>query len=495
MRRVLSIWLPQLPLDRRIRLRDPRTEEAFAIIAEIKNAWRITHLSPKAWQSGLSQGLSVPDARAICPNLLTEPNDCVREAALLKALGRWSDSLSPIVSVEPPDSLCLDITGCAHLFGGEREMAEHAIQRFKDMQIVARIGIADTKGAAWALSRYSSQNISIAEAGQTKTILAMLPLAGLNLSSKVLTHLRRVGFKSIGDLYDIKPSELARRFGLELTQRLERVLGYDPDPIVPSKTDEAFAARMTIPEPIGFKNDLEGVLDRLSQSVCSKLAASMKGARRFKLIVRCVDTGDHELVVGFARACNSAPAVMQQFDHPLDKLKIEFGADWFRLSAENIEPMQPHQQSIEKELVADDDLTQMVSTLGNRLGFDRVLRFIPQESHLPEREFAAIEATNAHIDMTWQPSPRRRPLRLYRPPEPLRIIELGRPPRHFEWRRTRYETLKANGPERLATEWWRPGDRRVRDYWRIQTRNGPRFWLMTFPGEKTPDWYLAGRFA
>ena len=116
--RVLSIWLPQLPLDRLVRCDDPRLGGAFALTYEVKNALRLTHLNERARHAGLTPGLSIPDARAICPDLLTEPCDKRREMALLRALWRWADQLSPRVALDAPDGLVLDITGCTNLFGG-----------------------------------------------------------------------------------------------------------------------------------------------------------------------------------------------------------------------------------------------------------------------------------------------------------------------------------------------------------------------------------------
>ena len=120
--RILSIWLPQLPLDRLARHGDPRLSGAFAITAEERNAWRVTHANRAALKAGVKPGQALADARAICPDLLTEPSDTVREELLLRALWRWADCLSPRVSLDPPDGLLLDISGCSHLFGGEREM-------------------------------------------------------------------------------------------------------------------------------------------------------------------------------------------------------------------------------------------------------------------------------------------------------------------------------------------------------------------------------------
>ena len=495
MRRVLSIWLPQLPLDFRMRKGDPRVSAPFAIISEIKNAWRVTHLSEAARRAGLSPGLSLPDARAICPQLLTEPSDAVREAALLRALWRWADSFSPWVALDAPDGLFLDITGCAHLFGGERAMAEDARARLSDMHVTSRIGVADTKGAAWALARFKSGEIEIVPEGKTGAALAALPLEGLRLPPKTATDLRRTGLKTIGQVAEIKSAELARRFGLDLTKALSATLGHAPDPVSPKAADPIYAARMTLPDPIGLKDDLLNVLGRLIASVAGRLESDARGARRFALTVRCVDTGDHVLYIGFARPTYERRAILQQFERPLDGLKIEFGADWFRLEAVHIEPIQPFQISLDSYKQAEDDTSKIISTLGNRLGFARVRQFMPMQSHLPEREFICVEAMDRREPAAWTTAPRRRPVRLFKRPERLITIESGRPPKRFQWRKSVYATHDAKGPERLTAEWWQDDRAATRDYWQVQTEDGPRLWLMTYPGSGEPNWYIAGRFA
>lgn len=495
MKRVLSIWLPQLPLDLRIRKGDPRVSAPFAIISELKNAWCVTHLSEEARQAGVSQGMSLADARAICPELLTEPADGVREAALLRALWRWADSLSPWVALDPPDGLVLDITGCAHLFGGEVDMARHSCLRLSDMNITSRVGIADTKGAAWALARFGNSQVEIASAGKTIGSLAHLPLEGLRLPKKLSTDLRRTGLKTIGQVAEVKSAELARRFGLDLTKSLSGTLGHSPDPISPKAADKIYAARMTLPDPIGLKDDLLGVLERLTSSVCKRLSEDAKGARRYYLTVRCVDTGDHILQIGFARPTYEQRAVLQQFTRPLDDLKIEFGADWFRLEAAHIEPIQSFQITLDSHKQDQTDTSKIISTLGNRLGFDRVRQFMPAQSHMPEREFISVEAMDRKAAVFWTPAPRKRPVRLFKRPERLVTLESGRPPKRFQWRKSVFSTCEAKGPERLAAEWWQGDMGAVRDYWQVQTDDGPRLWLMTYPGSKEPNWYIAGRFA
>ena len=493
MPRILSIWLPQLPLDRLTRHGDTRLSGPFAMIAEEKNAWRVTHANDAALKGGVVAGQALADARAICPDLLTEPSDPVREDLLLRALWRWADALSPRVSLDAPDGLLLDISGCAHLFGGEAEMGHEALTRLGDLQIQAQIGIADTKGGAKALARFGRQNVSIAPPGEMISALAELPIAALNLSHKMVSELARAGLTTIGHLYQQKSAELARRFGLSLTQALQTASGLTPDPVTPKAADPTYAARMTLPEPIGFLDDLEAVLRRLAAQICGRLEQDQRGARRFHLTVRCVDTGDHPLSIGFARPCSDPDAILRQFSHPLSKLEIEYGADWFRLSADHIEPIRLKQASFGEDAKRADQRLVLIETLGNRLGFDHVRVFRPRDHHVPELEFAQVEA--AGTVPHWRAAPRPRPIRLFTPPEFVQVETPGRPPLNFKWRRMSFATDRAHGPERITPRWYREEDPRTRDYWTVQTDQGRRLWLLNYPGEESEDWYVAGEFA
>lgn len=252
---------------------------------------------------------------------------------------------------------------------------------------------------------------------------------------------------------------------------------------------------MTLPDPIGLKDDIEAVLQKLIISVSSRLKTQQIGARNFKLTVRCVDTGDHDLSVGFARPTFQPNAIKQQFSHPLDSLRMEFGADWFRLVATNLEPLHPKQMSLEqKEGHAQEDHEKLLSTIGNRLGFDRVRRFLPENSHVPELECRSVEATGQKPSQKWPQMPCKRPERIFHPTERINILRAGRPPQAFQWRRVIYQCHSVLGPERITPDWWRVNDTRTRDYWTVQTECGSRFWLLTYPGQKPAEWFLAGRF-
>lgn len=495
MRRVLCLWLPHLPLERLVRKGDARTEGPFAIIAEQKSAWRVTHANALAVQAGVAEGQSLPDARAICPALLSEPADPPREQAFLYALRRWADQFSPSVALQPPEALLLDIAGVSHLFDGEQAMAEHIAEALTDMQLTSRIGIADTRAAAWALARFGDGTLQIAPEGQVKAVIASMPIEALDCPEARRQELKRTGFKTVGDLYAIRPADLARRYGIEVVNALSALTGYRPDPVEQSALEPSYAARMSLPEPIGLVSDLQEVLKRLAEQVCARLRDKVMGARQFSLIVRCVDTGDHVLHVGFAKPCDTPASIVSQFTHPLGKLKIQFGADWFRLSAEQVEPVRNRQMVLEHADAETDATAQLISTLGNRLGFDRIERLLPRNAHLPPRRFSVTEATRGAAGAGWISDRDERPVLLFQEAEPLEVEKPGRPPQSFVWKRDTYHVEAASGPERYTPEWWQDRDLRTRDYWRVQTEEGPRFWLLTYPGAKPASWYLAGCFA
>ena len=205
------------------------------------------------------------------------------------------------------------------------------------------------------------------------------------------------------------------------------------------------------------------------------------------------------LSIGFARPCFEAGKVKRQFERPLNNLKINYGADWFRLVADRLEPIREHQRVlVGRERDTLEDLSQVITTLGNRLGFDRVRRFVPLDSHLPEREFATIEAADSRAVTQWPQPVRHRPIRIFKP-ERLRTIKPGRPPKVFEWRKSQYRTYIALGPERLSSEWWKDPSQEVKDYWAVETQAGAKLWLMCRPRRQNisthpPDWFVVGKF-
>ena len=489
LKRSLHIWLPTLPLDRLRRMEDVRLAGAFAMTREERGVERVTFPNTRAREEGVTAGQGLADARAICPDLLSEPQNVIREASLLLALRRWADRFSPAVALAEPDGLDLDASGVAHLFGSERELLEAVEGGLEAMQVEARAAIADTPLAARIWARVGGGG----ELAAGATLAACAPLPVDALETPATESLHRTGLRTIGDLMDHPTAELGRRFGLAVPDALNRLLGRRPDPLRLNALERPYAARMTLPEPIGLRDDIEAVLERLLANLTGRLERKGLGARAFCLTVACPDTGQQHLHTGFSRPTRQSAAIQRQFQRPLDELRLEFGVDRLRLHALGVEPIQMRQVHLGANEGVQDAMERLVTRLGNRLGFDRVRRPAPCLSHRPEMECESVEVADAYKEPDWPERRSQRPLRIFAP-EYLHVKEAGRPPASFEWRRESYHLESYKGPERVAPQWWADCPGQLADYYAVATQEGPQLWLRRLP-KKEGDWTVAGVFA
>lgn len=284
--------------------------------------------------------------------------------------------------------------------------------------------------------------------------------------------------------------------------RLDQALGQYAEPVAAEPEPPHFGVRMTLPEPIGLQADVMAGLERLLERLCHTLTLHNMGARRLRLDLGRVDHGSVQVEIGLARPMRDPVRMAALFAKGVSEVEAGYGIDALRLTAPVAEKLAPEQIGGSHRAHHEDELADLLSSLGNRIGFDRVLRLLPAESLIPERSFILSPAAYSAPE----PSPHRvgpeRPITLF-PPE-LATAAYGNPPANFRWRRMRFTTLRALGPERITPEWWfddpawRSG---LRDYWRIETREGPRLWLFATPqaqgwsGPGTSDWFVQGEFA
>jgi len=164
-RRVLSLWFPRMGAERLLRQARMTQELPFAVVQDRGQMQVISSLSQMAEERGLRLDQPLRDAMAMCPDLITRLRNPQSEARFLNSLRRWASKFSPWVAEEPPHSLVIDLTGCAHLFGGEEGVIEQVEQDCLDLGLSVHIGMADTKGAAWALARYAGQPLGVSRTG------------------------------------------------------------------------------------------------------------------------------------------------------------------------------------------------------------------------------------------------------------------------------------------------------------------------------------------
>jgi len=502
-RRILSVWLPRLASEaalRRLGARLGGETGPFAVVARRGAAEVLVCLSPAATRAGLRRGQPLSEARALCPALLTRAE--VDLAPLRGSLIRWAGRYAPWVGHDAPEAvghgLVLDITGAAHLMGGEGPLAADLVARLAAMGFTARAGVAGTRGAAWAVARHARggarDGVTVVPPGHEGAALDPLPMAALRLDGETCAGLARLGLTRVGDLGRAQRAALVRRFGPDLALRLDQALGRVAEPVSPVLEAPPLAVRLTLPEPIGLARDVMAGLERLLERLCATLADRGLGARHLRLELMRTDNSRAEAEVALARPMRDAPAMAALFARAIDALDAGFGFDALRLSAPRAEPLGPVQTDGARAGAADD-LADLMTRLGSRLGLEALVRFLPADSHIPERGFQVASAVHAGApDRADWPEGPPRPLTLFAP-EPL-DARGPRPPRRFRWRGRWLTALRATGPERIAPEWWfddpawRSG---LRDYWRVDTAEGPRLWLFHTPA--APGWAVQGDFA
>ena len=552
-KRILSLWFPRLAAERVQRRRGDALPAPLAVVGDRNGAQVLMSLSVEAEAAGLSPGQPLRDATAICPGLLTVAAEPMIEAQFLLTLRRWAGRFSPWVAEEPPDGLTIDLTGSAHLHGGEEGVLALVAGDCQALGLTVRAAIADTPGAAWALARHARSGVAplrsgdaidqearatrsraarrrgwerggvaprpvaargadaaiIAPPGRPHEALSDLPLAALRLAPDVVDRLLRLGLRRVGDLIGLPRAALARRFGADTLRRLDQALGLEPEPLSPARPPMHFAVRLTLPDPIGLRADVEAALDRLLPAFCDKLRARGRGVRQVLFQAFRADGGLSSVQVGLARAADSPDRIRPLLHLKLDQIDAGFGIDCLRLEAlatEAVSPVQ-HRGQIDVtaqamaggKAVASQGLEDLIGRLGARLGTDQVLRLHPADSHVPAKSAQRLMAafSQPYAD-PWPASPVPRPLRMFRP-EPVDAPETPDPPTRFRWRRRDFAVRMAAGPERLQPEWWfedpdwRGG---TRDYWRIETEGGERLWLFYGRGGAVTDrWYCEGIFA
>ena len=293
---------------------------------------------------------------------------------------------------------------------------------------------------------------------------------------------------------------MVRRFGREASLRLDQALGHAFEPITPMIPEEAVIASRAFAEPIGRLEDLKLVVRRLAEEMCQSLEKRGKGVRRLDLIVRRVDQKGASLRVGTAKATRDHVHLAKLFDEKIETVDPGFGIEEIVLVANRVDPLS-EKQTVVRGIEAEDDavdLSQLVDRLTARIGEDRVYRLTPVQSRVPERMTRRVSPLAPPSESNW-PESLERPTRLLNPPESIMTTALlpDHPPGSFIWRRVRYKVTKADGPERITSEWWLGDEQKmIRDYYRLETVEGARFWIFRdAPMPKGGRWWMHGFFA
>jgi protein ImuB len=339
----------------------------------------------------------------------------------------------------------------------------------------------------------------------------------------MVASLGRVGLKTIGCIAGLPRAPLAARFGARLMQRLDQALGREAEAISPIMPVAELSTERRFADPVTHQDEISHVIAALAEGIIEPLERRGLGLRRCRLKLFRVDGHVSILSVQTARPLRDARMIARLFAERIaglhDDLDAGFGFDLIRLDVVHADPFEGAQTEMIAHHAAGQGHDALVDRLGARLGLDRVQRFVLADTHIPERSFGRQPV--AHLGVPGSGSRRStagnaalalapeapgeiitRPLILFDRPELMQTIAEvpDGPPLRFRWRNVSYEVARSEGPERIACEWWRDGrGARTRDYFRVEDRQGYRFWMFRHGlyGRETsePAWYMHGLFA
>jgi protein ImuB len=505
MRRVVSLFLPYLPTDLLCRRGGL---PAGPLVTSLHDGRRLTIGAANATAAGLGlrPGLPIGEAQARLPGLTVVPGTPERDAASLRRIARLCLRYAPLTAPAPLDGVWIDATGSAHLFGGERRLLSAIVTRFTADGITARAAIAGTPGAAHAVARHGAltDGIAVVPADGERAALEGLPVEALRLDAETCRELRALGLATIGAMLDMPRGPLARRFGTGVGLRLDQALGRCEEPIRPLAPPRAIAARLGFVEPLLTAEAFAAVIGRLVDEVCGRLETAGLGARRLELAFERVDGSVQTARVVTARPVRDRGQLGRLLCERIETVDPGLGVEAMRLSVRGADRFGAIQLGGGCDAVGD--VAPLIDTLVNRLGPGRVWRPVLVQSDVPERSVGrvlALEGPGGAPPADSGGADPKRPVRLLDPPQPVDVMALlpDHPPASFVWRRVRHRVRHADGPERIAGEWWRRDGEvdALRDYFRIEDEDGRRFWLFrrgdgADPATGDMRWFLHGLF-
>lgn len=452
--------------------------------------------------AGIRTGMPVAKAQILVHGLVVHDADLAGDAADLETLARWAlRTYSPLAAADSPNGVVMEISGAAHLHGGETALLEGLVRALADKGFEARAAVADTLGAAHALARFVPRPVMVLPKGEGGRALPGLPIAALRLSSGMAESLNVLGFETVRDLIAQPRAPLVHRFGPLLGRRLDQMFGHVEEPIDPVDLPDVTEVRRRFAEPIGAPETIARYTGKLTQQLCNALEDKGLGVRQVDLLFTRTDNRIEAIRVGLAQPMRDVKRLRRLLCDRIETVDPGFGIEHMRLVAITAEPL-PHRQ-VSTTDDSTPDISSLLDILSNRIGADRIYRMMPVQSDVPERSARRVPALMPDDGNGWPPH-WPRPVRLLPKPEPITTLAQlpDYPPRAFTWRGIRHLVTAADGPERIFGEWWRRDAEMlaVRDYFRVELNTGERLWIYrSGDGEDAKtgsrNWFLHGIFA
>lgn len=493
----MAIWFRFLETDWFCRRRPALKTIPFVLATTQRGRKVIIALNPLASQEGITPGSTVADAQASIP--LLQAFDTIPEQAtrLLTAIGHWCYRFTPVVAVDNTDGLLMEITGCAHLWGGEAAYLAEITKRLQQLGYQAQAAIADTAGAAWAMARYGPH--TIVAPGRQTAALQELPPAALRLSAPVQERLQKLGFRHIKGFINMPRAALSRRFGTELLQRLDEALGTEAEVLQPLVPPATWRERLPCLEPVCTRTGIEIAIEQLLEKLCLRLQQEGKGIRNAVLSGNRIDGQMVQISL-----CTLLPSVNTKHLFKLFELKIASlepapGIELFTLEATDVEDLNACQETMFAQTgnLADKELAELIDRISSKLPDAQIRRYLPAAHYWPEECLQVTTSLTEGPITDWPQKPR--PVELLAVPEPIEVTAPipDYPPMLFRYKGSLHTIKKADGPERIERAWWMDAGKH-RDYYSVEDEQGRRYWVFRlghYDNEQSPGWFIHGFFA
>ncbi|WP_207425180.1 DNA polymerase Y family protein [Pedobacter sp. SYSU D00535] len=498
-KRFVSIWFRHLLTDW-FSLRQPELAQLPLVFVRPERGRKIiTAVNVSAAAEGISKGMVLADAKAMVPEIQVFDEKPGREAKLLEALGEWCIRYTPVVAVDLPDGLILDVSGCAHLWGGEKSYLKEIINRLGSKGYHVRVAIADTIGAAWAVARFGKVSPLVESGKQTEALLP-LPPAALRLEQDVLQRLHKLGFYQISSFIGIPRSALRRRFGEHLLLRLNQALGQEAEYISPLQVVEPYQERLPCLEPIRTATGIEIAVQTLLETLCKRLHQEGKGLRTAVLKCYRVDGQIQQVAIGTNEPSHHIPHLFKLFQLKIADIEPALGIELFVMEAPKVEDVSVAQEALwaSNTTVNELEVTELLDRLAARIGPDTIHKYLPDEHYWPERSLKTASSITAKPAIEWR-SDRPRPMLLLARPGRIEVTAPvpDYPPMSFRYKGQLHYIKKADGPERIEREWWLEAGVH-RDYYQVEDEEGRRYWLFRsghYSSDAPAEWFIHGFFA
>jgi protein ImuB len=492
-----------LPIDllKRSRRRNAaaRCDAAIVLLVEtVAQQQIIVHACASARAVGIEPGMALSVARsALAADRLTvEPHDAHRTDRALRGLAIWCHRFSPTVAIEDAAGICLDITGCAHLFQGEQRMLELVQREFHRLGFTTRAAIAPTFAAARAVARFGDLPAAVIADHHIHDAVRGLPLAALTVSPHVLASLREVNVKEIGSLLGLPRPAIAARFGIELLAAVDRLMGRAHEAIRPIRPVDSLKAERVFDGPCNSVETIGIACHELLGELCTLAAAREAGMTEWTVTLHRSDLPPLVLTLRHCSPSRDANHLIRLLRPRLERAQLGFGVDGVVIGAVATRRIHHAQHHWWEERSGDANRSTaadvFIDTVVNRLGKDAVVRAELRPSHVPEKAFAFRSVLDGvPIAPEIAPHLGDRPTRLFRAPAPIRVIALSPdgPVSRLEWRGASHTITACIGPERIKGEWW-DGDRILRDYFKVQDEDGQWFWICR--DHAVDQWFVHG---